>query len=324
MKYEMVPRNFNWDTGKERIIKQNLLIGNYTAAIDAALKCGRTAEALVIAYSQGTDIFRSTLKTFFTETTDSFITGTLRYIADRELEDMVKKYQLNQWKECVAFIYSLVHDQRPQLLKALAQRLLQDANSTNEALICLALAENFNELLVVFNKQISGMENGLERKIGLLNLVEKLLVIKAITNKQVDANPLFDKLILEATLIISEEAETDTALALIETANTQDEKIAGIRYMLACSNPQTRASHKCPFKPINIPVMQKKAKKADEKGPQIHKKLSIGKTDFDNNKKGPTRPVGITRPPPVAASTVAKEESRSFVPNQLEERTTVK
>jgi protein transport protein SEC31 len=43
-----------------------LLIGNYTGAIDAALKCGRGAEALVIAYSQGQDIFKSTLKTFFT------------------------------------------------------------------------------------------------------------------------------------------------------------------------------------------------------------------------------------------------------------------
>jgi protein transport protein SEC31 len=61
------------------------LIGNYTGAIDAALKCGRGAEALVIAYSQGQDIFKSTLKTFFTETTDPFITGTLRYIADKEL-----------------------------------------------------------------------------------------------------------------------------------------------------------------------------------------------------------------------------------------------
>jgi hypothetical protein len=29
--------------GKEKIVKQNILIGNYEGAIDAALKCGRTA-----------------------------------------------------------------------------------------------------------------------------------------------------------------------------------------------------------------------------------------------------------------------------------------
>jgi protein transport protein SEC31 len=62
----MVPRNFNWDIGKEKLIKQNMLIGNYEGAIDAALKCGRTAEALIIAYSIDQTTFNSTLKTFFT------------------------------------------------------------------------------------------------------------------------------------------------------------------------------------------------------------------------------------------------------------------
>ena len=43
IQYEMVPRNSNWSIGKERLIKENMLIGNYEGAIDAALKCGRTA-----------------------------------------------------------------------------------------------------------------------------------------------------------------------------------------------------------------------------------------------------------------------------------------
>ena len=62
----MVPRNFNWNIGKERLVKENILIGNYESAIHAALKCGRTAEALIIAYSVDHNLFASTLKTFFT------------------------------------------------------------------------------------------------------------------------------------------------------------------------------------------------------------------------------------------------------------------
>ena len=62
----MIARNFNWDMGKERLVKQNILIGNYEGAIDAALKCGRTAEALIIAYSVDQNLFATTLKTFFT------------------------------------------------------------------------------------------------------------------------------------------------------------------------------------------------------------------------------------------------------------------
>jgi len=29
VKYDMVPRNFNWNIGKERLVKENILIGNY-------------------------------------------------------------------------------------------------------------------------------------------------------------------------------------------------------------------------------------------------------------------------------------------------------
>lgn len=84
IKYDMVPRNFDWDMGKERLIKQNILIGNYEGAIDAALKCGRTAEALIIAYSVDQNLFNNTLKTFFTETTDNFITDVLKQIAYKD------------------------------------------------------------------------------------------------------------------------------------------------------------------------------------------------------------------------------------------------
>lgn len=90
----MVPRNFNWDKGKERLVKQNILIGNYEGAIDAALKCGRTAEALIIAYSVDQNLFSTTLKTFFTETTDNFITDVLKCIAYRDAIELINKYDL--------------------------------------------------------------------------------------------------------------------------------------------------------------------------------------------------------------------------------------
>lgn len=179
IKYDMVPRNFNWDLGRERLIKQNLLIGNYGGAIDAALKCGRTAEALIIAYSQGQETFKSTLKTFFTETTDSFITNILRHIADKESDELVKKYQLANWKECIGFIYSLARDQRGHLLKLLASRLLQEQSSVEKALVCLVLAEDFSEVLALFNKQLAELPcRSLKRKQVVLRTVEKLLVIR--------------------------------------------------------------------------------------------------------------------------------------------------
>jgi protein transport protein SEC31 len=48
---EVVSKNKNWDTGVEKMIKENMIVGNYEGAIDCALKCGRVPEALLIAYS---------------------------------------------------------------------------------------------------------------------------------------------------------------------------------------------------------------------------------------------------------------------------------
>lgn len=124
----MVPRNFNWNIGKEKLIKQNILIGNYEGAIDAALKCGRTAEALIIAYSIDQNTFTSTLKTFFTETTDNFITDILRNITYKDNEELIKQYDLDSWKECVAMIYSLsTSEKRKALLNLLAARIREES-----------------------------------------------------------------------------------------------------------------------------------------------------------------------------------------------------
>lgn len=48
--------------GVEKIIKENIIIGNYEGAIDCALKCGRLAEALLIAYSQKQELFKKTIE----------------------------------------------------------------------------------------------------------------------------------------------------------------------------------------------------------------------------------------------------------------------
>jgi len=60
----------NWDSGVEKIIKENLIIGNYLGAIDCAMKCGRSVEALLIAYSQSPELFEETMSTYFTSNTD--------------------------------------------------------------------------------------------------------------------------------------------------------------------------------------------------------------------------------------------------------------
>lgn len=39
---ERISRNINWNDGVEKIIKENILIGNLEGAVECCLKCGRS------------------------------------------------------------------------------------------------------------------------------------------------------------------------------------------------------------------------------------------------------------------------------------------
>jgi len=62
---EQVSRNLNWDVGIESIIKRCLLTGQLEEAAECALKCGRVAEAILIADFGGQEIFDKIQRKFF-------------------------------------------------------------------------------------------------------------------------------------------------------------------------------------------------------------------------------------------------------------------
>jgi len=84
---------------------------------------------LIIAYSVGPESFNTTLKTFFTETTDSFITDTLKPLAHKDSEELVRKYDIDKWKECVAMVFTITNSKRAPLLKMLAGRIKQESKN---------------------------------------------------------------------------------------------------------------------------------------------------------------------------------------------------
>jgi hypothetical protein len=53
---ESVSKNADWDSGPESMIKRNLMYGNLEYAAEVALKCGRVAEAFLIAQAGGEDL----------------------------------------------------------------------------------------------------------------------------------------------------------------------------------------------------------------------------------------------------------------------------
>jgi hypothetical protein len=53
---EQVSKNINWDEGTESVIKRCLLTGQIEEAAECCLKCGRVAEAFLIAEFGGQEL----------------------------------------------------------------------------------------------------------------------------------------------------------------------------------------------------------------------------------------------------------------------------
>ncbi len=117
-----ISRNTNWDAGAEKIIKKNILIGNFDGAIDSAAKCGRWVEALLLSHSKGEEKFLATMESYFLSRKDVFIKNTLRNVVERKFENLVHFYDLAAWRELVVL---LITNAPPHLVPSLYEKIAQ-------------------------------------------------------------------------------------------------------------------------------------------------------------------------------------------------------
>jgi hypothetical protein len=322
VRYDMVPRNFNWDIGRERLVKQNILIGNYEGAIDAALKCGRTAEALVIAYSVDQNLFANTLKTFFTETTDNFITDVLKCLAYRDPVELINKYDLLKWKECIAIIYSMSsRDKRPELLRLLAQRLLSETeedhkdkersliSETYAPIICYILAEDFEHIAQIYASSLKHFVSGsLERKRTVVEYARRLVGIYEGLTVEVAECRDYNQLLREAMFIAVEAGEKAVAHLLCTRLPSNHRMLD----YLAHSTPELeKYKASVSFKPTLLPAMQpKKPEKKTKVAEQPHpKKKGIFPPKEEESSK-----TSLAPPPPPGPKRKEEDTTGGFSP----------
>ena len=115
MQTETISRNTNWDEGTEGIIKRCLLTGNLELAAECALKCGRTAEALLIAEAGGEALIEKIKEEYFKTVKDPFIKVCLRGIVQDDFKELVQ-FNLHQkrdgWKEALAYIVAYLDEEQ--------------------------------------------------------------------------------------------------------------------------------------------------------------------------------------------------------------------
>jgi len=220
---ETITKNTNWNAGTEKIIKDNILIGNIEGAVDSALRCGRVAEAFLLAYSKGIDFFRATFETYVTSCNDSFVKNVIRYLVEDQIHELVQKYALEDWKECIALCLSLAKENDSvfqQHIDDLALRFTK-VNDHRTALLLYILSKNFTRVLEVFAFRTEKFQRGsFEHTIFLLRTIEKLTALKILTNNY-ESNSIVDRFIYELTKALLVYKKDNLILNLFTINNSQ-------------------------------------------------------------------------------------------------------
>ncbi len=96
----------NWKDGPENLIKSSLLTGDLESAVDVSLKCGREAEALLIA-SANSELFERVKSSFLHKNTDLFIKNIFSAVINKHFEQLLEYNIIKDWKEYI--LYALTY-----------------------------------------------------------------------------------------------------------------------------------------------------------------------------------------------------------------------
>lgn len=141
------------------MIKRNLMFGNNQYAAEIALKAGRPAEALLIAFQGGDKLFDEITQLYYETQKDSYVSNVLRSITDYEkhpIENLLGPLKQGEknltWIETLAYFYTYIVsdiDERNQSVQKLGKQLQEEGNVV-PALICFILAQDYSEALTLW------------------------------------------------------------------------------------------------------------------------------------------------------------------------------
>ncbi len=254
---ERISRNMNWNEGVEKIIKQSILIGNLEGAVDCCLKCGRAAEALILASFAGDELFAKTKDRFLQSHKDVFLQSTFTHVISRNLASLIDGKTLHEWKETLAYCVTYSNDGGKQLAMELGNELLHKCNDADSAIICYIVANAFGPALELWSKKLVAVyaqARHRERLMLLHRTFEKVLVLRMIT-KSFDPSPLFDSLLIQYSLALSNNSAKELALKYLELGNPNSADVLRVKDRIIGSNPRLFKSHNRPHA-LPYPVIE--------------------------------------------------------------------
>lgn len=201
----------DWSTGPESLVKQSLLVGNLTAAVECCFKSGRMAEALLLASGGGTELWKRARDEFLRLQGDSFL-STVGKIMTNDFETLVECSDLRDWMETLAIIATYSNAEGfPVLCELLAGRLQNEACDIKSAVICYICAKNFSKTVGIWANMHGAVGSN---RLALQDLVEKMTVLQEAT-KFNQADVLFNGKLTQYAEILANSGRLTAAMGFL-------------------------------------------------------------------------------------------------------------
>ena len=188
----------DWSQGPEAIVKQSILIGDITTAVECCMQCGRFADALFIAGAGDQALWKRVRDEYANKQKDPFI-RLVGYVMAEELEKFVQHADLSSWVETLVILvtYSRAENYR-RLVEMLAERLEKERFDVRSAVLCYLACGSFSNTVRIWASMSHAQASQSQ---ALQGLVEKMsCLFTAIRPQAVD--PIFShKMQQYATLL---------------------------------------------------------------------------------------------------------------------------
>ena len=249
----------DWSQGPEAIIKQSLLIGDITSAVECCLKCGRFADALFLAASGTPELWKRTREEYTRKQKDPFI-RLVGYVLANDLEKFVIHSDLSSWVETLAILITYVRDQTfVKLVEMLGERLEKERFDVRSAVLCYLSCASFGNAVRIWASMSNTQGSPTQ---ALQGLVEKMsCLFTAIRPTQIES--VFSHKILQyATLLANSGRIVPAMRCLILAPDSTESRILKDRIYNAAPSQMgqlVRGPPPFPFevsdiRPINIPT----------------------------------------------------------------------
>lgn len=239
----------------EPLIRQALVVGNFSAAVDICIEAELMTEALLLAQCGDPSLWMKTQSIFFEKQKKKypFIT-ILQSVIKSDLMNFVQNSDLSRWKETLAVLSTYGKSEEfPSMCETLGSRLETEMNDPLCATLCYMCATNIAKTIDHWLAELENINN-VKRTLDIVALQEFMekVVIYTHASQTFEMSDQCGYYFAKYASLLASQGKLDVALQYLK-GNTPDEVVLRDRlYHAGGHKPAGSRPPPFPFAKINV------------------------------------------------------------------------